>query len=85
MVEKNPNGDFTLDDFMKQLDQVKKIGMKDMISRLPGMEGMVAEGEDPEAAMARITGMISSMTKEGRSPTSSTSGDGAQIGGQRYK
>ena len=64
--KKLAKGDFTLDDFKKQFEQVKKIGMKDMISRMPGMEGMVPEGEDPEAALGRITGMIDSMTKEER-------------------
>ncbi len=64
--KKLAQGDFTLDDFKKQFEQVKKIGMKDMIGRLPGMEGMVPEGEDPEAAMGRITGMIDSMTKDER-------------------
>ncbi len=64
--KKLAQGDFTLDDFKKQFEQVKKIGMKDMIGRMPGMEGMVPEGEDPEAAMGRITGMIDSMTKDER-------------------
>ncbi len=64
--KKLAQGDFTLDDFRKQFEQVKKIGMKDMIGRMPGMDGMIPEGEDPEAAMGRITGMIDSMTKEER-------------------
>ncbi|HEV8060112.1 MAG TPA: signal recognition particle protein [Gemmataceae bacterium] len=64
--KKLAQGDFTLDDFKKQFEQVKKIGMKDMLGRMPGMEGMVPEGEDPEAAMGRITGMIDSMTKDER-------------------
>jgi hypothetical protein len=64
--KKLTEGDFTLDDFRKQFEQVKNIGMRDMISRMPGMDGMLPEGEDPEAAMARITSMIDSMTKEER-------------------
>src|SRR5262249_4850779 len=59
-------GDFTLDDFRKQFEQLKKMGMKDLISRMPGMEDMIPKGEDPEEAMGRIQGMIDSMTKEER-------------------
>src|SRR5262249_7540442 len=41
-------------------------GMKDLIGRMPGMGELIPEGEDPEAAMGRIQGMIDSMTKEER-------------------
>src|SRR5438046_5286572 len=35
-------GDFTLDDFRKQFEQLKKMGpMKDLIGSLPGMSKMV--------------------------------------------
>jgi signal recognition particle subunit SRP54 len=33
---------------------------------MPGMSDMIPEGEDPEAALKRIQGMIDSMTKEER-------------------
>jgi signal recognition particle subunit SRP54 len=59
-------GDFTLDDFRKQFEQLKKMGMKDLIGRMPGMEELIPKGEDPEEAMGRIQGMIDSMTKEER-------------------
>jgi signal recognition particle subunit SRP54 len=59
-------GDFTLDDFRKQFEQIAKLGMRDMISRMPGMGDMIPEGEDPEEALGRIQGMIDSMTKEER-------------------
>jgi signal recognition particle subunit SRP54 len=65
--EKLAKGNFTLDDFRKQFAQIQKIGMKDMIGRMPGMSEMVPEGEDPEAAMKRIQGMIDAMSKEERS------------------
>jgi signal recognition particle subunit SRP54 len=64
--EKLAKGDFNIDDFRKQFEQIKKMGMKDMISRMPGMAEMVPEGEDPEAALSRIQGMIDAMTKEER-------------------
>ena len=65
--EKLQKGDFTLDDFRKQFEQMAKMGgMKDMIGAMPGMGEMIPEGEDPEAALKRIQGMIDSMTKEER-------------------
>ncbi len=66
MFNRKPAGDFTLDDFKKQFEHVKKIGMKEMIGRMPGMEGMVPEGEDPGKSMDRIIRMIDAMTKEER-------------------
>ncbi len=57
-------GNFTLDDFRKQFEQIAKMGMKDMISRMPGMSDMIPAGEDPEVALKRVQGMIDSMTKK---------------------
>ncbi|MGH7224332.1 MAG: signal recognition particle protein, partial [Gemmataceae bacterium] len=60
-------GDFTLDDFRKQFDQLKKMGpMKDLIGSMPGMSDMIQEGEEPEVAFKRIQGIIDSMTKAER-------------------
>ncbi len=59
-------GNFTLDDFRKQFEMIAKMGMKDMISRMPGMAEMVPEGEDPEVALKRVQGMIDAMTKKER-------------------
>jgi signal recognition particle subunit SRP54 len=60
-------GDFTLDDFRKQFEQLKKMGpMKDLLGSMPGMSEMIPEGEEPEVAFKRIQGMIDSMTKEER-------------------
>ncbi len=66
--EKLAKGDFTLDDFRKQFEMLAKMGsMSDMIKALPGgFAQMIPEGEDPEAAVKRIRGMIDSMTKEER-------------------
>jgi signal recognition particle subunit SRP54 len=64
--EKLAKGDFTLDDFRKQFQQIAKMGMKDLIGSMPGMSDMIPEGEDPEAALKRMQGMIDSMTKEER-------------------
>jgi signal recognition particle subunit SRP54 len=63
-------GDFTLDDFRKQFEQLKKMGpLKELLGSMPGMSEMIPEGEEPEAAFKRIQGMIDSMTKaERRNP-----------------
>ncbi len=64
--KKLAEGDYTLDDFRKQFEQIAQLGMKDVLSRMPGMGDMIPEGEDPEEALKRIQGMIDSMTKEER-------------------
>jgi signal recognition particle subunit SRP54 len=64
---KMQEGTFTLDDFRKQFQQLKKMGpLKDIMGSMPGMSEMIPEGEDPEAAFQRIQGMIDSMTKAER-------------------
>ena len=57
---------YTLDDFRVHFQNIQKMGMKDMISRMPGMAEMIPEGEDPEVALKRVQGMIDSMTKRER-------------------
>jgi len=66
--EKLAKGDFTLDDFRKQFEMLAKMGsMGDLLKAMPGgLSQMIPEGEDPEAAVKRLRGMIDSMTKEER-------------------
>lgn len=65
--KKLQEGDFNLNDFRKQFEQIKKMGpMKDLLGAMPGMSEMIPDGEDPEASVGRIQGMIDSMTKEER-------------------
>ncbi|MCZ2340836.1 MAG: signal recognition particle protein [Bacteroidales bacterium] len=59
-------GKFTLNDFRKQFAMISQLGMKDMISRMPGMADMIPPGEDPEDALKKVQGMIDSMTKAER-------------------
>src|SRR5439155_14876522 len=68
--KKLQEGDFNLDDFRKQFEQLKKMGpMKDLMASMPGMGDMIPEGEDPEQGIKRIQGMIDGMTKaERRNP-----------------
>jgi signal recognition particle subunit SRP54 len=58
--------DFTIDDFRMHFQNIQKMGMKDLISRMPGMAELIPEGEDPEVALKRVQGMIDSMTKKER-------------------
>jgi signal recognition particle subunit SRP54 len=63
--EKLAKGDFTLNDFRAQFDQLRKMDMRQVMGMMPGMDGML-EGidEDPEGAFRRFQGMIDSMTPE---------------------
>jgi signal recognition particle subunit SRP54 len=71
--ERMMKGEFTLEDFKKQLLQIKKLGpMQKVMGMIPGMGGLTdAMGDvDPEQDMKRLFGIIDSMTKaERRSPT----------------
>jgi signal recognition particle subunit SRP54 len=65
--EKLAKGDFTLADFRKQFEMMAQMGgIKDLVSRMPGMSELIPEGEDPEVAFRRIQGIIDSMTAEER-------------------
>ncbi|MBX9582922.1 MAG: signal recognition particle protein [Gemmataceae bacterium] len=57
-------GNFTLEMFRNQFQMIAKMGMKDMLGRMPGMAELIPEGEDPEEALRRVQGMIDSMTKK---------------------
>jgi signal recognition particle subunit SRP54 len=57
-------GNFTIEMFRQQFQMIAKMGMKDMISRMPGMSDLIPEGEDPEEALKRVQGMIDSMTRK---------------------
>jgi signal recognition particle subunit SRP54 len=57
-------GNFTLEMFRNQFQMIAKMGMKDMLGRMPGMAELIPEGEDPEEALKRVQGMIDSMTKK---------------------
>ncbi|MEW4451590.1 signal recognition particle protein [Bremerella sp. JC817] len=63
--ERLQKGQFTLDDFRKQLDQIARPGlMTKMLGLMPGMGEMskMLQGGDHEKEMKRLGGMIDSMT-----------------------
>jgi signal recognition particle subunit SRP54 len=66
MAEKLKKADFDLEDFLAQMQQVKKMGsMQSILGMMPGMSGMqLPEGADKQ--MARTEAIIKSMTKQER-------------------
>jgi signal recognition particle subunit SRP54 len=69
MAEKFRKADFNLEDFLAQLQQVKKLGsMESILGMMPGMSG-VKIGDDAERQMGRTEAIIKSMTfQERRNP-----------------
>ncbi len=66
MAEKLRKADFNLEDFLSQLQQVKKMGsMQSILGMLPGMNGLKLDG-DAEKAMGRTEAIIKSMTLQER-------------------
>lgn len=73
MAKKMRANDFTLEDFLSQMQQIKKMGpLKDLLGMLPGIPGMgkldmdALNGVDPQKEMAKTEAIIQSMTKEER-------------------
>jgi len=67
--ERLRRGEFTLDDFRKQLGQIRKLGpLNKVLGLIPGMGGMsqMLGNVDAEADMTRLFGIIDSMTKDER-------------------
>ena len=68
LEEKLRKNDFTLDDFLEQLRQVRKMGpMKDLLKMIPGLaRALPADVELPESDVARVEAIICSMTRHER-------------------
>ncbi len=66
MAEKLKKAEFDLEDFLAQMQQVKKMGsMQSIMGMIPGMSGMqLPDGADQQ--MARTEAIIKSMTKQER-------------------
>jgi signal recognition particle subunit SRP54 len=66
MAEKLRKADFNLEDFLSQMQQVKKMGsMQSIMGMMPGMSGMqIPDGADQQ--MARTEAIIKSMTLQER-------------------
>ena len=67
LTRKVKNADLTLEDFLEQMQSMKKVGIKSMIEMLPGMSGKDIDVD--ENAMKKPEAIIRSMTpKERRNP-----------------
>ncbi len=69
MAEKMRKADFNLEDFLAQMQQIKKLGsMQSIMGMMPGMSGMQIP-DDAEDQMGRTEAIIKSMTiQERRKP-----------------
>jgi signal recognition particle subunit SRP54 len=66
MAEKMRKADFNLEDFLAQMQQIKKLGsMQSIMGMMPGMSG-VQLPDDSEKQMARTEAIIYSMTLQER-------------------
>ncbi len=68
-------GSFTLDDFLGQLRQIKKMGsMKDIMAMIPGANKLPKDAEIDEGALTRTEAIIQSMTARERAKPSVING-----------
>ena len=59
-------GTFTLEDFLEQMQQVKKMGpLGNLVGMIPGMPKEMRNTEIDDREIARIEGIIHSMTTRG--------------------
>ncbi len=66
---------FNFDDFLSQLEQIKKMGdIKDLVSMIPGVGKAMKDVEIDENAFKPIEAIIKSMTKEERANPDMISG-----------
>lgn len=69
LEEQLQKGEFTLDDFLKQMSQIKRLGpLKKVMGMIPGMSSMMSglDDMDAEGDLKRLQGIIHSMTMEER-------------------
>jgi signal recognition particle subunit SRP54 len=65
LEEQLARGEFTLDDFLKQMQQIKRLGpLKKVLGMIPGMSSMLGQLDDMDAEgdLRRLQGIIHSMT-----------------------
>jgi signal recognition particle subunit SRP54 len=76
MQRKMRTASFTLQDFLSQMQQVKKMGpLRGLLEMLPGIGSALKDVELPEAEMKRTEAMIQSMTQEERENPSILNGE----------
>ncbi len=73
--ERLRKGQFTLDDFLVQLRQLRKMGpLRDVLSLIPGAAKLPKDVDVDERALTRTEAIIQSMTKEERAKPSIING-----------
>jgi signal recognition particle subunit SRP54 len=67
LQEKMANATFTLDDFLEQMQSMRKLGpMKQLLGMLPGVGSMLKDIQIPEEELNKTEAIIKSMTKRER-------------------
>jgi signal recognition particle subunit SRP54 len=67
LEKKIMRNEFDLNDFLEQLQQMKKMGsLRDLLGMLPGMDKALRNVQIDEKAMSRVEAIIYSMTKQER-------------------
>ncbi len=67
MAEKMAAGKLTMDDFLKQLRSIRRMGpMKQLLGLLPGVGSMLKNVEIDDKQLDRLEGIVHSMTKQER-------------------
>ena len=65
--QKMAKGSFNFDDFLQQMQAVKKMGgMKDMLKMMPGIGSQLDELDMDDNAIGKMEGLVHSMTKQER-------------------
>ncbi len=68
LEQKIRKNEFTLQDFLEQIRQIKKMGsLRDLLGMLPGMDRALRNVNVDEKALVRVEAMIQSMTPKERS------------------
>ena len=67
LQQKMAKGSFNFDDFLQQMQAVKKMGgMKDMLKMMPGIGSQLDELDMDDNAIGKMEGLVHSMTKQER-------------------
>jgi signal recognition particle subunit SRP54 len=67
IAEKMAEGQFTMDDFLKQMRAIRRMGpMKQLLGMLPGVGSALKDAQIDEKQFNRVEGMINSMTPQER-------------------
>lgn len=71
LQEKLARGEMTMDDFLKQLRAIRRMGpMKQLLGMLPGIGSALKDAEIDDKQLNRVEGIINSMTAEERKKVS---------------